>query len=186
MSFRMFSAVVLATSLGLLACSGPRSARTPADTSDARGPRAPQTPQTATVDWATYETFDPSRYPVSPPQRELKIRHRVPTRLMRGAADQGIQQTVQGYRIQVFSATDKQASEEFRLQVRNWWTKVREDAPQDVFPKDLPIVIAYGQPYYRVRIGAFADRQRASRALNFIRKQYPDAFLAQSTVTVTR
>jgi hypothetical protein len=63
---------------------------------------------------------------------------------------------------------------------------VKADAPQDIFRSQPPIVIEYSQPYYRVRIGAFADRQEASDALEFIREEYSGAFVARSTVTIVR
>jgi len=60
---------------------------------------------------------------------------------------------------------------------------VKDEAP-DVFQDQPPIVIEYSQPYYRVRIGAFADRGEAEEALEFVTKKYDGAFVAQSTVTV--
>jgi hypothetical protein len=37
-----------------------------------------------------------------------------------------------------------------------------------------------------VRIGSFAERERAEEALAFVQRKYPDAFIAQSRVTITR
>jgi len=106
--------------------------------------------------------------------------------LMQGRADEGVTQTIQGFRVQVYSAQDKQSAEEFRERVRQWWRVESENAPEDVFAGRLPIVIEYGQPYYRVRVGAYATREVATDALNFIQQEFADAFVARSTVTVTR
>ena len=86
----------------------------------------------------------------------------------------------------MYSAQDKQSAEEFREQVRQWWNKVRSEAPGDLFRDPLPIVVEYGQPYYRVRVGAYASRDRAEEALEFVRRDFGDAFVARSTVTVTQ
>ncbi len=144
------------------------------------GPAAPA----ASV--AAFETFDAARYPVAPPKRATTVDHRVPDRLLSNRADKGVTRTVQGFRIQVFSAQDKQAAESFREKVRRWWQRSKGDAPSDLFSSTPPIVIEYAQPYYRVRFGAFARREDAEDALRFVRQTYPDAFMARTTVTVVR
>ena len=130
--------------------------------------------------------FDAARYPVAPPKRATTVDHRVPDRLLSNRADKGVTRTVQGFRIQVFSAQDKQAAESFREKVRRWWQRSKGDAPSDLFSSTPPIVIEYAQPYYRVRFGAFARREDAEDALRFVRQTYPDAFMARTTVTVVR
>jgi len=105
---------------------------------------------------------------------------------MRGRANEGVTQTVEGFRVQVFSAQDQQAARDFREKVRQWWASAREAAPEDVFRDEPPIVIEYSQPYYRVRIGAFAEREEASEALEFVNDEFSGAFVARSTVTVVQ
>ena len=121
----------------------------------------------------------------SAPEQTVEVTHQVPRRLMEGRSDEGVKQTVEGFRVQVYSAQDQQAAQEFRERVRQWWTSVQADAP-DVLGDQPPIVIEYTQPYYRVRIGAFAEREQAADALEFVQNEYSGAFVAQSTVTVTR
>lgn len=132
------------------------------------------------------ETFDVAQYATPPPARELDVQHQVPVQLMQGRADEGVTQTIDGFRVQVYSAQDKQSAEEFRERVRQWWSGARDDAPEDIFRGQLPIVVEYGQPYYRVRIGAFASREEAAEALTFVQDEFADAFVARSTVTITR
>lgn len=176
-----------ALALVLSACSGP-----PQATSDGGRQGGPSVDDAAAErgltqsDFAAAETFDPSAYPVQSPKRDVDVTHAVPARLMTSRAAQGVTQTVEGFRIQVYSAQDKRASEEFREEVRQWWQTVQDEAPGAVFRERPPIVIEYTQPYYRVRIGAFASRDEAEEALSFIHQKYPDAFMARSTVTVTR
>ncbi len=183
-SRRSLVLLILAT-FALGACSGP------SQTSDPGGPSPdPDSPPDEEARdrpaLAEYETFDVSEYPVRTPERTVEVMHQVPNRLMQGSADEGVEQTVEGFRIQVFSAQEQEASQEFREDVRQWWEEAGDDAPDDLFGDQPPIVIEYSQPYYRVRIGAFAEREAASEALEFVREEFPEAFVAQSTVTVVR
>lgn len=185
MSVRFLLVLSVAGTVVLAACSGPSRSGQGGATSgpDAEAPPKEEAPPTVSV--AKYETFDVSTYPVRPPEQTVEVTHQVPRRLMKGRADEGVKQTVEGFRVQVYSAQDQQAAQDFRERVRQWWTSVQADAP-GVFGDQPPIVIEYTQPYYRVRIGAFAEREQAADALEFVRKKYSGAFVAQSTVTVTR
>lgn len=173
--------VFFGTILLLVACSGPQSG------TDESGPAPedpdPKEPTRAAI--AQYETFDVSSYPVKPPEQPVEVSHRVPQQLLQGRADEGARQTVEGYRIQVYSAQQQEAAQDFRERVRQWWEGVKSDAP-DRFRNEVPIVIEYSQPYYRVRLGAFAQREAAEEALEFVEKKYSGAFVAQSTVTVVQ
>lgn len=165
----------------LCACSGPPQ------TSGQNGPSAETDPESRRASAITrYETFDASKYRARPPAETEEINHRVPARLMRGRADEGVTKRVQGYRIQVFSASDKSAAQNFRQGVVEWWKQNRDEAPGGVFEKNPPIVIMYSQPYYRVRIGTFVERDSAEKGLAFVRSEYSNAFIARSTVTATQ
>lgn len=172
---------ILALAVVLCACSGS------SETTGQSGPSAESSPDPAeqTPRVAEYETFDPSAYEARPPERTVEVVHRVPERLLQGRADDGVRRTVEGFRIQVFSARDQQAAQDFREKVRQWWENAAEAVPTSVFGEDPPIVIEYSQPYYRVRIGAFADRDEAEEALSFVTETYESAFIARGTVTVT-
>lgn len=184
MSFRHAFSAVLFGLITLTACSGPSQTSTEGP---APGPDAPaDDAATARAAVADFETFDVSAYPVRPPEQTVEVTHAVPRQLMRGRADEGVKQTVEGYRIQVYSAQDQEASQEFREKVRQWWTSAQAEVPSGLFQGQPPIVIEYSQPYYRVRIGAFADREEATEALEFVRRAFSGAFVARSTVTVVR
>lgn len=173
---------ILALALIVCACSG--SSRTAGQSGPSEP--APDPAEEAGPSVAEYETFDPSAYEARAPERTVELVHQVPDRLMQGRADEGIRRTVEGFRIQVFSARDQQAAQEFREQVRQWWASNKDDAPASVFGTDTPIVVEYSQPYYRVRIGAFAEREVAEQALTFVSENYPNAFISRGTVTVMR
>jgi hypothetical protein len=169
---------ILALAVIVCACSGA------SQTAGQGGPSepAPETKEGPSV--AEYETFDASAYEARPPERTVEVKHQVPKRLMAGHADEGIRRTVEGFRIQVFSARDQQAAQDFREQVRQWWEKNKDSAPRSAFAEDPPIIIKYSQPYYRVRIGAFGERDVAEDALKFVSSEYPKAFISRGTVTV--
>lgn len=183
----VLAACIGLVALGLSGCISAEPTATPTDS----GP-SEQSPGAVDVEaraaaLASAETFNPSRYPVRQPTRSASIEHNVPSQLMRLRADEGITETVEGFRVQVYSATSKQLAEEFRERVQSWFQKAQSDAPAGLFPSDQPpVIIQYSQPYYRVRIGAFTQRGSAREALEFIRTEYTDAFIARSTVTITR
>jgi hypothetical protein len=181
--YRRSPIAILALSVVLCACTG---------TSQTSGQSGPSEPTSEPAEEAQgpsvaeYETFDPSGYAARAPERTVEVTHQVPARLLQGRADEGVRRTVEGFRIQVFSARDKQAAQDFRERVRQWWERRKDDAPSTVLGDDPPIVVQYSQPYYRVRMGAFADRDAAEEALAFIDDEYTNAFISRGTVTVVQ
>lgn len=166
----------------LSACSGVQE--TEGQPRDEQGPDERETAR----DLSVFETFDPSAYPVQPPERTFDVEHNVPDQLMRGEASAGTQREVEGFRIQIHSTQEKSTAERRLEEARNWWEEFQEeeDVPDDLFPEELPTIIEYRQPYYRVRVGSFAERERAEAALSIVREKYPDAFIARSRVTINR
>ncbi len=185
-SWMALACVLVACGLVVAGCSGPPQTTDNGTTSTGPADRTNDRTEQQRQALAEAETFDAAQYPTPKPAREVNVQHQVPVRLMQGRADEGVTQTIDGYRVQVYSAQDKQSAEEFRERVRVWWNSAKDDAPDDPFAGRLPIVVEYGQPYYRVRVGAFASRESADDALAFIQKEFADAFVARSQVTVTR
>lgn len=81
------------------------------------------------------------------------------------------------FRVQVYATTEREAAESFRATVREWWARVGDQAPSDVFGASPPLTVEHDAPYYRVRIGSFATRGEARRAREFLRREYSDAFI---------
>lgn len=179
---RLSPVFVLCSVLVVCACSGP------SETSGQSGPSAETDPEETerTSAVARYETFDASQYTARTPVENIDVPHRVPDRLMQGRAAEGVQQTIDGYRIQVYSALDRESAQDFQEEMRDWWENNRDEAPRSVFGDNLLLRIMYAQPYYRVRIGAFAEREAAETALEFVQESYPRAFIARSPVTVSQ
>jgi len=177
--------VALISVLSLSACSG-LGPVTPDD-----GPLAPV--DTTGPSYPAYETFDPAGYDAAPDVPD-EVVHDVPAGIMAGrvvvpgdagapAPQEPQQQQVDGYRVQIFSSASRDAAENVRSEAVSWWERA-QSAPGA--PRQMEVVVAYLQPYYRVRMGAFATREDAERALGLVRQQYPEAFLVPDLVTVIR
>ena len=152
---------------------------------DPEDPEAAEEP--ATVSVAPYEDFDPSQFDeeVAPQTVVSTVEHSVPARLMEGRADHGVERVVDGFQIQIYSSMERSAAEDVRSDAQAWWDEVSDDH-DELFPGGMSINIEFGQPYFRVRLGAFAEREEAMEALQVVRQEFSDAFLARAQVTVTR
>lgn len=185
MRLPLHAAAILAASFALAACS-------------ATGPQGPvadpdDTPPDS--DYPAYETFDPAGYDAEPPAQPATIIHDVPARVMEGRVEvpgQGaatppsepsepVARQVDGYRVQVFNTASRDAAERVRSDAIDWWSAAQSSANA---PREMDVIVAYQQPYYRVRMGAFATREEADRALALVRQRFPDAFLVSDLVTV--
>lgn len=173
MSFRLLFLLVAA--LGLAACSAPRETTTEPPPIEESGP-------------PSYETFDPSDYDAEPPPPQTEIVHDVPAVLMEGTIEETASdgpRTVQGYRIQVYSSSNKASAEGVRDEAASWWRTVQTDPDAlELLPNGLPMEVDFNQPYYRVRLGAFEYRREAEQAIRVIQRRFPDAFIVPDTVTV--
>ncbi|OZC02294.1 SPOR domain-containing protein [Rubricoccus marinus] len=167
----------------LAACSGSGPIADGGDGPDA-GPEAP------VAGFPSYETFDPSAYNAEPPPR-VTIEHDVPARTMEGTVqlpgtvaaptNEGQPREVEGFRIHIGRSEDRQSAERIRDAAAAWWRDARN---RPGAPRNLEIVVAYVQPYYRVRVGAFEFQEDADDALEFVRRQYGNAFIVPDRVTV--
>ncbi|MEM1057496.1 MAG: SPOR domain-containing protein [Bacteroidota bacterium] len=173
-------AALLAVFPALAACSG-------------SGPVADDGPETDPVVIATYpayETFDASEYDAPPPAR-VEVVHDVPARTMQGTVEvpgstsgpstEPQPREVDGFRIHVGRSEDRQTAERLRGAVLSWWEGARDRSGA---PASLEVIVAYVQPHYRVRVGAFEFQNEADQVLPFIRSEYPDAFIVPDRVTV--
>ncbi len=147
-------------------------------------------PSAPVAGYPSYETFDPSRYDAKPPAT-VAIEHDVPARTMQGSVqlpgtvsaptNEGQPREVDGFRIHIGRSEDRQSAERMRDAAAAWWRDARGRAGA---PRNLEIVVAFVQPYYRVRAGAFEFQDEADAALEFVRRQYDNAFIVPDRVTV--
>ncbi len=80
-----------------------------------------------------------------------------------------------GFRIQIISTQDARFADEIREGFEEWIISV--SAPPH--PRTYMI---FQQPYYRVHVGDFLDRQRALEFTDFVRLRYPDAWVVHSQI----
>ncbi len=189
------------------ACTGPSGAQRGGPRGDDERPPAEEEPgdelptPAPRRNLAEFEDFDPAPYRDEAPVTTVAVEHAVPARLLENRADAGVTRTVEGFRIQIYSSRDKAPADEAVEQAIAWWNAVQEErreeeegapaeegaaAEEPLLPADLPVYVRYRQPYYRVRIGDFASRAEAERALRLIQRRFADAFIAPDTVTITR
>lgn len=70
---------------------------------------------------------------------------------------------VEGWRIEILATTSRQEMD-----------RVMESF-QNKYP-ELPIDWVHANPYFKVRVGAFADKMEATRMLHMLKEDYPAAY----------
>lgn len=94
--------------------------------------------------------------------------------------------TVQGFRIQVLTTSEKEAADAQAGAAEAWWRNLSAQQRAAFRAQgDLPVEVAWKAPYYRVRVGAFASRGQAQQALETVTARFPEAFIVPDRVTVT-
>lgn len=179
MPFRLASLAALL--LGLSACGGTR----PVERDDTL-PR----PSPSTIDHGDYETFDPGRYPETPPTGAASsdsLGHDVPAALLNNRSDEGTGSGVvyagPGYRVQVFQSTSKDEADRKVNEAVAWWQRSAENLRLNDTPE---VYTVYRAPYYRVRVGNFQTRDAARSFQAAIGPSFDGAFIVQDRVTVRR
>ena len=82
------------------------------------------------------------------------------------------EQTIDGFRIQLVATTDRRKVDQY----------------QSAFGGKYPGVFvgwSQAQPYYRVRVGGFTNRTDATKFLQSIKGDYPDAYIVADRVKTT-
>lgn len=92
---------------------------------------------------------------------------------------------VDGFRIQVFTSSDKAEADAQAAEVEQWWTALSE-RPEGLRQDEAPVAVAWRQPYYRVRVGTFVSRKEAELALPLLKQHFGTAFIVPDRVTVVR
>ncbi len=81
-------------------------------------------------------------------------------------------QTIDGFRIQLMATTDRRKVDQMMSSFSARYT-------------DVPVTWSQAAPYYRVRVGAFVSRDGATKYLQNIKKDYPDAYIVPDKVKTT-
>ncbi len=135
---------------------------------------------------ARYEDFDPAPYEEAPIEPSVEVSHDVPAELMQGTVRESGMRTARGYRIQIFNTADKDAADNEVARIIEWWRAERTSGGgSDLFRSAMPpVYTVYRQPYYRIRLGNFATRAQAERALSAVSARFPGALIVPDTVTL--
>ena len=80
-----------------------------------------------------------------------------------------------GFRIQIISTQDARLADEIREDFEEWIRSVSA-------PPQPSTYIVFQQPFYRVHVGDFRDRQRALDFTDFVRLRYPEAWVVHSRI----
>lgn len=86
------------------------------------------------------------------------------------------------------AVTDVQLIDGFRIQLMATTDRRKVDQMMSAFSSrysDVPVTWSQAQPYYRVRVGAFVNRDGATKYLQNIKKDYPDAYIVTDKVKTT-
>jgi hypothetical protein len=85
----------------------------------------------------------------------------------------------QGFRIQILSTRDVEMADSTLAEFEEW----AQARISDYSPRGY---IHYRQPYYRVRVGDFSDRDRAIELSRLIKFKYPDAWVIHDRINPYR
>jgi len=81
---------------------------------------------------------------------------------------------LEGFRIQIYSSSNRNAREESG--------KVRAEFISK-FPRDLVSYASFAEPgYYKIRVGDFRTRTEGTKYLLMVRKVFPDAYLVPDII----
>lgn len=80
-----------------------------------------------------------------------------------------------GFRIQIISTQDARLADEIREDFEEWISSVSA-------PPQPRTYMVFQQPFYRVHVGDFLDRQRAHEFTEFVRLRYPEAWVVHSQI----
>jgi hypothetical protein len=158
----------------------------------------PPAPAPPPIPYALYEDFDLGRYPDPLPATEVEVRHDLPAVLVGPRptlpepprTDRRVgprtTRTLSGYRIQINSTVEKNEALRLEQIARSWEQGLSAAEQRTLQPYgSWQVYVRYHQPYFRVRVGDYATRAEAQRALTLVKRQFGNAFIVPDTVTIT-
>ena len=110
---------------------------------------------------------------------QLAVRNEVPPHFHFNADENRQQSGNRGFRIQILSTQDARFADDLRRDFDSWIRDV-SSAP---YPHSY---LEFQAPYYRVHIGDFTDRNKATEFNQFVRLRYPEAWVVHSRIQPAR
>lgn len=93
------------------------------------------------------------------------------------ASDEAERAPARQYRIQVYLTGDQAEAERVADQLRTWWQQQPADERPSALAGHADPEVVWQPPYYRVRLGRFADRAAAEAALAAVPARFGEAFV---------
>lgn len=88
---------------------------------------------------------------------------------------------VNGFRVQVYASASRASGDNTRSDAQAWWTAEQR---RSGFEAPLDAYVVFLEGLYKVRMGAFTNREDAETALAIVRTRFRDAFLVPDLVTI--
>ena len=88
---------------------------------------------------------------------------------------------VNGFRVQVYASASQASGDNTRSEAQAWWTAEQR---RSGFEAPLDAYVVFLEGLYKVRMGAFTNREDAETALAIVRTRFRDAFLVPDLVTI--
>lgn len=110
---------------------------------------------------------------------QITVHNEVPAHFHYSADENRQQSSNRGFRIQILSTQDARFADDLRRDFDSWIRDV-SSAP---YPHSY---LEFQAPYYRVHIGDFIDRNKASEFNQFVRLRYPEAWVVHSRIHPAR
>lgn len=165
--------ILLALLVGVAACSSGSHIAAPIGEPD----------DTVPVDTVVAETFEIAPYRDEPADVRTDPEHDVPASLMGNRADAGIELFVDGFRVQIFSTLDQEEAAAAQDAARSFWNeKLAAVDSVSGLPHDLAVYGLFRQPYYRIRVGDFVDREKADRVALLFGERFEGAVVVPDIV----
>ena len=174
---RWLSLTVLALLLVLSGCS----ASAPVVVDD------PLDEPTGPSTWPEVEEVDMNEYPDTIPQVDQTLEHDVPQSLMNSTADDGTPIELDGFRVQVFSSSEREEAVRVEDAVQRWLNGLSDGQRNALGLSETATVYSfYRPPFYRIRVGDFEKRENAARLATTLQRQWPGALVVPDRVTIIR
>lgn len=78
-------------------------------------------------------------------------------------------QTIRGYRIQIYSGNDRAKASDIRIKFMGSYP-------------NTPCYLQFLSPYYKIRVGDYENSQEASKKLKYFQRVYPSALVVPSYI----
>ncbi len=146
-------------------------------------PVEPEGPTT----WPEVEEVDMNDYPDVLTAEETTLEHDVPQSLMNSTADDGTPVELDGFRVQVFSSSEREEAVQVEDEVQRWLNGLSEGQRNALGLSEAVTVYSfYRPPFYRIRVGDFERREEATRLTSALQRRWPGALIVPDRVTIIR